>query len=105
MATINSGIELDWTKCEAGYKLGHEIVRKQREGYRRRRVWRAAAKPPPGMQTASKAVTKIRPFDNGTGLYAVFANYPHTPDGIRRFCNEFGLLRHKQEDGGWHSLL
>jgi hypothetical protein len=56
-------------------------------------VWRAAAQPSSGIETASRAVIKIRPFDNGTGLYAVFANYQHTPEGID-----------KQEDGGWHSL-
>ena len=109
MVTINSSIELDWTKCEAGYKFSHEVVRKEldrrREGARRRRVWvRPATQSTPGIATASRAVTKIRPFDSQLGLYVVFANYPHTADGIRTFCDSFGLIRHKQSDGEAISL-
>jgi hypothetical protein len=103
MVTVNSAIELDWTKCEAGYKLDHEIVEKKVR--RQRSVWARPANGSSAMVTASTAVTKIRPFDNNTGLYAVFANYPRTPEGIRAFCNDFGLLRYKQEHGGRHSLL
>jgi hypothetical protein len=102
MATNRPNIDLDWTKCEAGYKLDHELVQEPRPKKSR---W---GPPDPrykvdGIHTASKTIIKCRPFDGDTGLYVVFANYPPTPDGIRKFCNEFGLLEHKQENGGWIS--
>lgn len=67
-------IEFKWWRCLDGYRLDRS-----------------------GLDSASGRFEHYRPLDT-PALFALFADSPHTADGMLQFCNQFGLLGGSRPD-------
>jgi len=70
-------VEFEWWRCLDGYRLHRS-----------------------GLESASDRFERYRPLET-PALFAIFADAPHTADGMLQFCNQFGLLGGGRPDVPW----
>jgi hypothetical protein len=87
--------DFEWTRCRYGYRLSG--AHKSRAHKKSGRKWFTAGSGS-GIEIRKSGIERYR-LKNFPVLFETFAKAKPTPAGILKFCQAFGLLRERQEEG------